>query len=305
MTGPASTGSLKALLFAALLGLAAMLAAGPAQAAISSCSVSSAGITFPAYDTVTKAQVDSTGTITVICTGSGSESLSLNLTGGNTGACSPRQMRSGANALAYQIYRNAARSQAFCDGGNRLDIVIDFSSGATQTRTYTMYGRVTGNQNPVWGNGYLDSLTVALKRGGATLATGTVPVNGSVSPTCSVSAGTLGFGSYVQTAASLSTAYVSVNCSNGAPYQVSLAGGQHLSGSVRRMAGPGGAYLSYELFSNSGRTVAWGDGGALGAKVSGTGSGGAQSLTVYGRVPAGQAPSPGNYADSVIVTVEY
>jgi len=304
MTGLASPRSLKALLLAALLSVAAMFAAGPAQATISSCSVSSAGITFPAYDTVTRAQVDSTGTITVTCTGNGNENLSLNLTGGDTGSCSPREMRNGGNALGYQVYRNAARSQAFCDGGNRLDITINFGGGSTQTHTYTMYGRVTANQNPVWGS-YSDLLTVALKRGGNTLATGTAPIYGSVSPTCSASAGTLGFGGYVQTAASLSTATVSVNCSNGAPYQVSLAGGQNLSGTVRRMAAPGGYYLSYELFSDALRTAAWGDGGALGARVSGTGSGGAQSLTVYGRVPAGQMTAPGSYDDSVIVTVEY
>ena len=305
MTGLSSTGTLKALLFAGLPCVAAMLAAGPARASISSCSVSSAGIAFPAYDTVTKAQVDSTGTITVTCTGSGNENLSLNLTGGYTGSCSPRQMRNGGDALGYQVYRNAARTQAFCDGGNRLDISINFGGGSTQTHSYTMYGRVTANQNPAWGNGYSDSLTVALKRGGNTLATGTAPIYGSVTPTCSVSAGTLGFGGYVQTAASLSTATVSVNCSNGAPYQVSLAGGQNLSGTVRRMAAPGGYFLSYELFSDALRTAAWGDGGALGAKVSGTGSGGAQNLIVYGRVPAGQAAAPGSYDDSVIVTVEY
>ncbi len=293
-----------AVLFAAALAGSALLAPGEAQAAISSCSVSSSGITFPAYNTVTRAQVDSTGTITVTCTGSGTENLSLNLIGGNTGSCTTRQMRNGTAPLGYQIYRDTTRISNFCDGADRLDISIDFASGATQTRTYTMYGRVTANQTPTWGS-YSDSLTVTLKKGGGTVATGSVAVNGSVSPTCSVSAGTLGFGTYVSSAASLSSATVSVNCSNGAPYRISLGGGNNVSGTTRRMARSGGGFLSYQLFSDSARTVAWGDGTALGAKVNGTGTGSAQSRIVYGRIPAGQSGIPGSYSDSVLVTVEY
>ncbi|HWT13601.1 MAG TPA: spore coat U domain-containing protein [Allosphingosinicella sp.] len=304
MTGLHRIALLRSLLLAAPALLAGTLGAGPAEASVGGCSVSSAGITFSPYDTVNRPAVDSTGTISVTCTGSGDENLSLNLTGGNSGSCTSRQLRNGAASLGYQIYRDAARVSNFCDGGSRLDISIDFGSNSTQTRTYTMYGRIAGSQNPSWGS-YSDTLAITLKKGGGTLATGSAPINGSVSPTCSVSAGTLAFGTYVSSAARLGTATVTVNCSNGAPYQVSLAAGQNPSGTTRRMAGPGGSYLSYQLYSNSGRTLAWGDGTALGARVNGTGSGGAQSRTVYGRIPAGQSANAGSYSDSVIVTVEY
>lgn len=298
---------LAALVAATLLAISALFAPGSAEAAISNCSVSSSGITFPAYNTVTKAQVDSTGTISVTCTGSGLEdNLSLNLTGGDSGSCSPRRMRNGTNLLGYQIFQEASRVSNFCDGASRLNISIDFGSTTnTLTRTYTMYGRVSGSQTPVWGS-YSDQLSLALKRGGNTLANGTVAVNGSVSPTCSVSAGTMSFGTYSAASASLGSASVSVNCSNGAPYDISLGGGQNLNGTTRRMArSGGGSFLSYQLFSNSLRTLAWGDGTALGARVNGTGSGNAQSRTVYGRIPAGQSVTPGSYSDSVVVTVNY
>jgi spore coat protein U-like protein len=168
-----------------------------------------------------------------------------------------------------------------------------------------MYGRVSSNQNPSWGNSYSDTLTITLKQGGGTVTSSSASVTSSVSPTCTVSAGSLGFGVYAPAAASTSTASVAVNCSSGAAYQVSLSGGNNASGSTRRMAGPSASYLSYQLFSDSGRTTLWGDGTALGAKLSRTGTGSAQTLTVYGRIPAGQSVRAGSYNDVVVVNVEY
>jgi spore coat protein U-like protein len=296
-----------ALAIAAMLALAlllAVLAPAPAAAAVSSCSISSSGIVFSSYNTQTRAAVDGTGTITVTCTGDGANnSLSLNLSGGNNGSCGPRQMRSGVNTLAYDVFQNAGRTTYFCEGGSRLDINFDFTTGATQTRTYTMFGRVAAAQNPAFGS-YSDSLTVTLKRGGGTVATGTVPVSAPVSPICSVTAGTLGFGAY-SGAEALAAAAVSVNCSSGGTYQVSLGAGANLSSGTRRMAGPASSFLAYQLFRDPARSLAWGDGTALGARVSGTGSGATQTLTVYGRIPAGQSAAAGSYADSVVVTVEY
>ena len=292
----------------ALLLLSTLVHPAATEAAITGCSVSSSGIVFSPYDSQTKAAVDGAGTISVTCTGSGTtNTVSLTLTGGNGGTCTGRRMTSGANNLTYQVYRNAGRSNAFCDGSNRLTFNISFAAGSPQTVVQTMYGRVTAAQNPVYSPSYTDSLAVTLRSGttGPVLATTTAPISGSVAPICTVTAGTLGFGSYVQTAASLSTALVTVNCSNGAPYQIGLGGGLNLLGTTRRMAGPGAERLSYELYSDSGRTIAWGDGGALGARVAVTGNGANQARTVYGRIPAGQAPAPGSYADTVVVTVEY
>jgi outer membrane usher protein len=50
---------------------------------------------------------------------------------------------------------------------------------------------------------------------------------------------------------------------------------------------------------------AWGDGTALGATVAGTGTGSAQTFTVYGQTLAGTAPTPGSYSDTVVVTATY
>ena len=70
------------------------------------------------------------------------------------------------------------------------------------------------------------------------------------------------------------------------------------------MTGPASALLGYKLFRDSGRTLNWGN--TVGTDtVSGTGNGIAQLLTVYGQVPAGQFPRPGNYADTITATITY
>jgi spore coat protein U-like protein len=293
---------------AAILLAVLLLSPSPAAAAITagSCSVTTTGMTFSAYNSVTPAAVLSTGTFSVTCSGSGNQNLTLGLSAGGSGNCASRRMTSGANLLTYEIFSNAARTQPLCEP-TRVTFAMNFPGGTpTRTVTVTMYGRVPSPQNPVFGT-YSDTLTVTVRTtGGTSLATNNnVPINGSVAANCSVSATTLGFGTYIQTAASLSTAAVTVHCTSGAAYQVSLGGGNNLLAGTRRMAGPVAARLSYTLYSDPARTVAWGDGTALGAKRAGSGGGAPQALTVYGTIPAGQAPSPGAYADSVVVTVEY
>ena len=246
--------------------------------------------------------MDSTGTLSFTCTGTGTDTLSIIIMA--SGICSPREMLNGSAALRYDIFNDSARSLVWCEGAQRLDIPMDYSTFTTQTKTLTLYGRVSSAQTPAYAT-YSATPMMQLKQGNVVLRTSTLTVTGSVAPTCSISAGTLGFATYSAAAAKDASATVTVNCTNTAPYQLSLGGGNNLSGTTRRLAGPSGGYLDYLLYSNSGRTTAWGDGTGLGAKVSGTGSGSNQSLTVYGRIPAGQDPRPGSYTDSVFVTVDY
>jgi len=62
-------------------------------------------------------------------------------------------------------------------------------------------------------------------------------------------------------------------------------------------------YLSYQLYSDSGYSTAWGNTAGTGVAVTGTGS--AVSTTVYGSVAAGQNVKTGNYADTVAATVTF
>ncbi len=294
--------------WACVLALALLLSAAfgssRAEAVATSCSITSSGVAFSPYDTVSKAAVDGLGTISVTCSGKGSDTLNLSLVGGNSGSCSSRVMKNGSAALGYQIYQDSSRTTAWCDGANRLELTFDFSLDESQTKNVTMYGRVGAGQNPSYGS-YSDTLTLILRRGGGTLATGTAAISGSVAATCALSTSTLGFGTYSPSTNLDSSAVITVNCSSGSAYSVSVDGGQNLSGGFRRLAGPGGSFLNYQLFKDAARTSAWGDGTGLGAKLDGTGNGSNQSLPVYGRIPASQNVRAGSYSDVVQVTVEY
>jgi spore coat protein U-like protein len=304
--GPSRFAYTLAAVAATVLG-ALLFAPDRAEATINNCTMTATSVVFSPYN---KVVVDSTGTIDIECFGtqaSNAASVHINFGVSGGGTCTTRRMANGANRLNYQIYQNSGRTTNFCNGSNRLNLNFNLSTGS-QKQTVIMYGRVPGSQNPVYApTPYTDTLTIDLRTGtgGTILRTTTTQVSSMVAAICTVSAGTLGFGAYSGSQLD-STAAVSVNCSNGAPYSVALGGGGNQSGSTRRMAGPGVNRLDYQLFRDSARAIPWGDDGALlGARRAGTGAGSAQSLTVYGRIPAGQSPAPGSYSDSVVVTVEY
>jgi spore coat protein U-like protein len=76
------------------------------------------------------------------------------------------------------------------------------------------------------------------------------------------------------------------------------------------MKGPGGQLLSYELYQDSAHTTPWWDTVNKDGQA-GTGTGHAQSLTVYGLIfDNGNAlqntgVTPGTYTDIVTVTLTY
>ncbi|MBP0656299.1 spore coat U domain-containing protein, partial [Mycobacterium tuberculosis] len=99
---------------------------------------------------------------------------------------------------------------------------------------------------------------------------------------------------------------LSVQCTNTTPYNIGLNAGTGTGATVasRKMTGTGGALVNYTLYSDNNRTTVWGQ--TIGTDtVSASGSGAAQSYTVYGRVPVQTTPAPGAYTDTITVTVTY
>ncbi|WP_288192257.1 spore coat U domain-containing protein [uncultured Phyllobacterium sp.] len=99
---------------------------------------------------------------------------------------------------------------------------------------------------------------------------------------------------------------LSVQCTNTTPYNIGLDVGVGTGATVasRKMTAPGGALVNYTLYSDTNRTNVWGQ--TIGTDtVSASGSGAAQSYTVYGRVPVQTTPAPGTYTDTITVTVTY
>lgn len=133
----------------------------------------------------------------------------------------------------------------------------------------------------------------------AATTTADFTVTATVLNTCSATATNLAFGTYANVTID-ATSTVSVTCTSGGTYTVGLSNGANYSAPNRRMTN-GSAFLNFELYSDAGRTVVWNDT----ATVAGTGSGSAQDLTVYGRLPGTQGLIAGSYTETITATVTY
>lgn len=153
---------------------------------------------------------------------------------------------------------------------------------------------------------------------GASLATigeahaADVTVTATVSANCTITAGTLSFGVYDaldNAAAHDAAGSISVTCTNGSAAQITMNDGSNPdTGStaavpLRRLNDGGTNFLSYSLFQDTGRTVVWGADAATDMDITGTGA--AQSLTIYGRIAGDQMVPAGSYSDTVTALVTF
>ena len=254
-------------------------------------------------------------------------------TGAQSTGYDPRRMTSTpGDTMAFQIYRNSARTQIWgsVDNPSYLPFQQDLSftilaNGETRTGSIPVYGQVPAAQAGLGVGAYSDVFNAAHTKlsynyNEALLSLGTYPAScgnaslgsfpftasANVQPFCRLTlAGDLDFG----TTSSLGTpidkvSTVGMSCTARTAWQLGLDAGQHALGGTRRMLGGGGATIAYGLYRDAARSLTWGNTLNTDTLV-GIGSGSTQSFTVYGRVPA-QAPVPsGNYADVVLVTVTY
>lgn len=143
----------------------------------------------------------------------------------------------------------------------------------------------------------------------AQTAGGSLSVSATVTANCTVSTSPLAFGSVNTLSGSNvdGTGGVSVTCTNGTGWTASAGAGSGSGATLasRRLTS-GVNLLTYNLFTDAARSTVWGDGSASTATVGNTGTGNAQSFTVYGRIGSGQSSAPaGSYADTVAVTITY
>lgn len=140
----------------------------------------------------------------------------------------------------------------------------------------------------------------------AATETGSIAVSAEVAASCTLSTSPLAFGSYTATDDLDATTDLSLTCSSGTTYDIALdvGTGAGATAAVRVMEDGSANPLNYALYNDSGRTQTWGT-TELTDTVAGTGTGSAETITVYGRVPQGQYQPVGNYTDTVNVTVTY
>jgi spore coat protein U-like protein len=101
-----------------------------------------------------------------------------------------------------------------------------------------------------------------------------------------------------------STGGVRVTCDQPVSFLIEIVG--TVSGGERRMAASGGASLRYALYADAAHGQVWGDGQGIGSPVSGTSDGAtAEAFTIYGVVPSQPGTLPGDYSDSLLVTLGF
>lgn len=137
-------------------------------------------------------------------------------------------------------------------------------------------------------------------------------VSTTVNAICIIdSASSLTFASYdpSQAVAQNSTSTITVRCTNTTPFNIGLsAGNGPNANTTTRVMTSGGNNLNYALYSDSAQTHTWGN--TIGTDtVASTGQGMAPAnaiiKTVYGQIPYQPGTVPGNYTDTVTVTVTY
>ncbi len=132
--------------------------------------------------------------------------------------------------------------------------------------------------------------------------TAQLTVTATVQSGCSVSGGTLDFGTYIAGQVDDLDGVTQITLTNCAgTVTIELDGGQYGSVADRKMAN-GSARLQYQLYRDPSRTQIWGQGNnAYQGQILVDNA----VLEVFGRIPGGQNVTPGTYTDIVNITVTF
>jgi spore coat protein U-like protein len=296
-----------------------------------SCSFTISSLDFGTVNLAANTSFTSTATYSASCTGTANTTVrtcpNIDMGSGGSTSGNPRFLLNGATQLNFNLFQDGAYSSVW--GSNlwgfagsyaspTIDVVLNSSGNGSASQT--VFGQISAGQPTLPAGLYSSSFAGAqtsiayaystvgtcatIGTSHATTAPFTVTANNAT--ICLVNASNLNFGSTgVLRAALDATSTITVTCTNAASYTVALDGG--VSGATnpaQRKMTQASQLITYGLYRDSGRTLPWGD--SVGVNTAaGTGSGLAQTLTVYGRVPAQSTPAPGVYADTVVMTISY
>ncbi|MFD2650012.1 Csu type fimbrial protein [Brucella rhizosphaerae] len=273
--------------------------------------------------------IDTTAVLSVTCSSSLNLQLLMrvcpNLNAGSGGSSgSTRLMTNGANTLSYQFFQDANRTVLWGSSTNTtlgtvpaIDVIAPILGPGTATRT--IYGRILGSQASKLAGTYLSMFSGGQARINyvryllgapdcSTVADNPIQpsfnVQAIVNRSCTVSASPLNFGTHSAMTSNIdANGALTINCTLGLPYSISLNGGLSNAQPTQRRMTLGSTAIIYGLYSNSTRTVPWGN--TAGQIVSRTGTGATESVPVYGRVAPQATPASGVYTDTVVVTINY
>jgi spore coat protein U domain-containing protein, fimbrial subunit CupE1/2/3/6 len=153
----------------------------------------------------------------------------------------------------------------------------------------------------------------AFNANAASPATATFQVKMTIQKTCSVTAGStsdINLGTVDTSATNISgTNSFTVKCSKTTPYFIGLAPSNASITGAGVMSGTGTNTdtVPYQLYSNSGLSLVWGNTATstlVGNGVAGTGSGGNQTINVWAEAASANY-TPDSYSDTVTINVNY
>jgi spore coat protein U-like protein len=312
-----------------------LLAATAARA--NNCVATMTDVDFGVVSPIAGSDVTASGTLTVTCYWTvGTNPLLLpaanvcvNLgvgPGGGTGA--PRYLLNGSNRLAFNLYTDSSYTAAKIWGSTASTIgarpingmLVGLLGLGGVTQSFTVYGKIpaaslvgvatVGNADTVYGASFAGHGTVQY-------GFGSVPCTGGASAAfsfqaratavnnCLISTSNLAFASGSPITDQRISAPLSVACTANSTYQIALNGGVSNNPGARTMKNSvTGETLTYRI-SATPDGQAWGDGQAGTMVYSGTGTGSAQNVMMYGIVPSQRAPTPGDYRDTVTVLLMF
>lgn len=134
--------------------------------------------------------------------------------------------------------------------------------------------------------------------------TGQLTVSATVQSGCSLTGGTLNFGTYVSGQSTDLDVAGQINYANCAAGTLvfALDGGLNGTENERKMKS-GANTLIYQIHRTAARNAIWGSGAnTQSLQLLATGSG---KIDVYGRIPKSQAIAAGNYTDTVTITMTF
>jgi spore coat protein U-like protein len=138
----------------------AVVCASWSARADAACTVSTTGVNFGSYSVFDASPTDTTGTLTVRCTGL-NFIVTATLSTGSSGSYAVRTLRRGAETLNYNLFADATRTSVLGDGNGGTTDYGWFLLIGNQTRTETIYGRIFAAQDVSVGN-YTDTVLVTV-----------------------------------------------------------------------------------------------------------------------------------------------
>ena len=138
----------------------------------------------------------------------------------------------------------------------------------------------------------------------ASTATGTMAVTANILDSCTLTVPAMPFGTYSGTALAM-TANLSVQCTLGGIASLTASVGSNGGSGFQRNMLNQSTMLPYNLYTQAAHTTVWGDTTNGTSAIAYVGTGATTSVTIYGNIPASSVALPGNYTDSVLVTLTY